>query len=232
MASKKIKLTDNFKKNVFINCPFDNKYRPFLKVILFTITYFELNPKISLEKVDSLEFRLEKIKNIISESKYSIHDLSRMVFVEKSELSNLQNMIESEIDEINFARMNMPFELGIDYGCRLFHPNNEINSKVTLVLDKEKYRYQRVLSDLSGCDIESYDNNPENLMGVLIDWISHNMDNVKHESTSELYGLFEDYEADFYNKFINSGYKDSEINSLPLNLYLVKLKESFGYTSI
>jgi hypothetical protein len=64
-------------KNVFINCPFDNKYFPLLKPLLFTIIYLDLVPKIS-ETSDSGQIRLNKIKELMSESKYSIHDLSRM----------------------------------------------------------------------------------------------------------------------------------------------------------
>jgi hypothetical protein len=80
-------------KNVFINCPFDNKYFPLLKPLLFTIIYLDLVPKIS-ETSDSGQIRLNKIKELMSESKYSIHDLSRM----------------EPLKENDFPRFNMPFE--------------------------------------------------------------------------------------------------------------------------
>jgi len=88
-----------FERSVFINCPFDSKYYFLLKPLLFTIVDLGFNPKIALERSDSCENRITKIEELIKESKYSIHDLSRIRSVKKNEI----------------YRMNMPFELGIDY---------------------------------------------------------------------------------------------------------------------
>lgn len=91
---------ENYFKNVFINCPFDDKYFDLLQTLVFTISYYGFTPRISLENSDSGPSRLDKIIQLISESKYSIHDLSRL----QSKSANEYN------------RLNMPFELGIDYG--------------------------------------------------------------------------------------------------------------------
>lgn len=64
-------------ENVFVNCDFDNFYFPLLKPLLFTLAYLDFVPKIS-EKSDSGEVRLLKIKELMSLSQFSIHDLSRM----------------------------------------------------------------------------------------------------------------------------------------------------------
>src|SRR5689334_12727615 len=97
-----------FRASVFINCPFDEQYKPLLEVILFTLLYAGLIPRLASEKSDSLEPRVEKIVRLIKECKYSIHDLSRV----KSAKAN------------EFSRLNMPFELGIDYGCRRIAKNH------------------------------------------------------------------------------------------------------------
>jgi len=89
-----------FGKNVFINCPFDEAYRPLLEPLLFTIVSFGYCPRIAAERSDSGESRLSKIAELVAESKYSIHDLSRLKAPKAGALQ----------------RMNMPFELGIDYG--------------------------------------------------------------------------------------------------------------------
>ena len=68
----------NYKRNVFVNCPFDDKYFDLLKILVFTVLYFKYTPRISLESSDSGQLRLEKIKNLIQESQLSIHDLSRL----------------------------------------------------------------------------------------------------------------------------------------------------------
>ena len=92
-------MVDEFEKNVFINCPFDEDYRQILLGIVFTILYFGYKPRLSSESADSAETRIQKILCLIEESKFGIHDLSRIVSTGKDE----------------HYRMNMPFELGIDY---------------------------------------------------------------------------------------------------------------------
>lgn len=94
----------SFEDNVFINCPFDEEYHALLRPILFTTIYLGLKPRIALERSDSGEPRITKIIELIRESKYAIHDLSRLKARRKGE----------------FFRLNMPFELGIDVGCRTF----------------------------------------------------------------------------------------------------------------
>jgi len=91
-----------FETNVFINCPFDEDYLPLLRPLLFTLVYLGYSPRIASERSDSAENRVDKICGLIRESMYSIHDLSRLRAREVGE----------------FYRMNMPFELGIEYGCR------------------------------------------------------------------------------------------------------------------
>jgi hypothetical protein len=93
-----------FEANVFVNCPFDARYLPLLRPLLFTVIYLELKPRIALEAMDAGQARLDKIVNLIRDSKFAIHDLSRSEAAREGEL----------------YRLNMPFELGIDFGCRLF----------------------------------------------------------------------------------------------------------------
>ncbi|MCZ2845267.1 MAG: hypothetical protein O2U61_02015, partial [Candidatus Bathyarchaeota archaeon] len=113
-------------KSVFVNCPFDNEYFKLLKPLLFTLIYIGLKPRIS-ETSDSREVRLHKIKEMMEDSKFSIHDLSRM----------------EPLTEDKLPRFNMPFECGIDFGIKLSNPQKYQNKKF-LILEKEQYRYQRV----------------------------------------------------------------------------------------
>jgi hypothetical protein len=69
----------NFTNSVFINCPFDNEYLPLLKPLLFILIKLGFNPRIALERSDSGEIRLNKILELIESSKFSIHDLSRLI---------------------------------------------------------------------------------------------------------------------------------------------------------
>lgn len=54
-----------FETNVFVNCPFDEKYLPLLRPLLFTVIYLGLKPRIALEAIDSGELRLTKIVGLI-----------------------------------------------------------------------------------------------------------------------------------------------------------------------
>ena len=133
---------DSFELNAFVNCPFDDEYEPLLQAILFTLVRFGLRPRISSETHDSGETRLERILELIRSSQFSIHDLSRF-----------QAKQEGEI-----YRLNMPFELGLDIGCRRFG-GGRLAGKRTLVLEEQRYQYQKSLSDLAGCDVEAHDGN-------------------------------------------------------------------------
>lgn len=77
----------SFDRNVFINFPFDEEYLPLLRALLFTILYLGLNPRIALESLDSGRPRIEKVVRLIKESRYAIHDLSRLRAREAGEYS-------------------------------------------------------------------------------------------------------------------------------------------------
>jgi len=181
-------------KNVFINCPFDNQYFILLKPLLFSIIYIDLNPQIS-ETSDSGEIRLHKIKNLMLHSKYSIHDLSRMEPMKNKEL----------------PRFNMAFECGIDFGIKLSNPVTMADKKF-LILDKEDFRYQRVISDISGNDIKSHKNNPEQIIKVIRDWFKPTNPNIPRHK--EIWLAFAEFEFD-YEKILNSeGYDPKDIHAL------------------
>ena len=85
----------NYEDNVFINCPFDEEYRPMFRAMVFVIHDAGFIARCALEAENSAQARLDKILNIIDECKYGIHDLSR------TELSHNSGL----------PRFNMPFEL-------------------------------------------------------------------------------------------------------------------------
>lgn len=180
-------------ENVFINCPFDNQYFTLLKPLLFTLIYIELKPQIS-ETSDSGEVRLHKIKALMSNSKYSIHDLSRMEPIKDGEL----------------PRFNMPFECGIDFGIKMTNPDNA--TKKFLILEKEQFRYQKVISDISGNDIKAHKNDPEQVIKVIRDWFKPtNQDIPRHK---EIWLAYAEFEFD-YEEILNSeGYDPKDIHAL------------------
>ena len=146
-------MTD-FSRNVFVNCPFDDEYRPLLRALLFTVIDCRLNPRIASESYDSGQARVEKIRKLIQRSQWSIHDLSRM----------------EPLSQDALPRFNMPFELGLDFGAKFFGSAG-LRRKRFLILEKGRYRYQRVLSDISGNDIAAHRNEPEKLVRGVRQWI-------------------------------------------------------------
>lgn len=144
----------NYSKNVFINCPFDDKYFELREVLVFTIIYFGFIPRLGLESSDSGEYRLEKIIALIEESQYSIHDLSRLQAETIGEIS----------------RLNMPFELGLDYGLRRF--NTDYSDKRSLILSTNPFDYRQAISDINGADIKNHDDDLVTMISCLRAWFS------------------------------------------------------------
>ncbi len=129
---------DDFDRNVFVNCPFDEDYDRILQAVLFCLVRFGLKPRIASERSDADEPRISKILELIQSSRYSIHDLCRCQAREEGE----------------YYRLNMPFELGLDLGCR-HYGGGRLKEKVILVLEEKRYRYQAAISDLAGSDVEA-----------------------------------------------------------------------------
>jgi hypothetical protein len=68
-------------------------------------------------------------------------------------------------------RLNMPFELGLDIGCRRFGHSHHA-TKRCLILETEQYRYQAAISDIAGSDIAAHNNKPKRVSEVVRNWFS------------------------------------------------------------
>lgn len=195
-------LNKDFSKSVFINCPFDDQYIPLLRSILFVIIYLGFTPRIALERFDSGEARINKIIDLIKASKFSIHDLSRIKSSEKSE----------------YFRLNMSFELGVDIGCRIFK-DGQAKDKKCLILEKEKYRYQRALSDLSNSDIKNHNNEPEEVIRQIRDWFVVN-ELERADSGTIIWESFNEFMADFYLRRKDEGFREKDILRMPISEFM------------
>ncbi|MFA7419335.1 MAG: hypothetical protein WCZ90_06575 [Melioribacteraceae bacterium] len=187
-----------FETNVFVNCPFDDDYRKLLLPIVFTLKYLGYNPKMALQRVDSAESRIDKIITLIKESKFGIHDLSRIVSTKENE---------------NY-RMNMPFELGIDYGCKKLR-DGVWSTKQILILEKEKYRYQKALSDLSGSDIKNHDDDPAKVIMAVRDWFV-TTESKRADSGNKIWHSYNDFQAFLYDELIEKdGHESVAVVQIP-----------------
>ncbi|MFB3904270.1 MAG: hypothetical protein ACE15E_12540 [Acidobacteriota bacterium] len=195
-----------FEKCVFINCPFDQDFKPLLRAILFTVIECGLEPRIASERADSAEIRLQKIVDLIRTCRLSIHDLSRMKAARKGAL----------------ARFNMPFELGIDFGCRIFG-GEDLGHKQILVLERERYRYQKALSDISGNDIEAHDNDPETLIRKLRNWLCTTL-GCDLPAGTVIWYRFTDFLTSVQLQLEGAGYSLRDIDEMPTAEFIRKIR--------
>ena len=66
-----------YNRNVFINCPFDPAYRDLFRAIVFAVVDCGFEVRCAMEIGDAAEVRIDKIRRLIEESRFGIHDLSR-----------------------------------------------------------------------------------------------------------------------------------------------------------
>ena len=140
---------------VFINCPFDDEYKPIRDAIVFAIYDCGFIPRCALEENNGGNVRFDKIQKIIGECKFGVHDISR-----------------TELDNHNgLPRFNMPLELGVFLGAKRFGDTRQ-KAKNCLILDRDQYRYQQFISDIAGQDIRSHNSDAHQVIGLIRGWLS------------------------------------------------------------
>ena len=128
----------------------------------------------------------------MKESKYSVHDLSKMRSVQEGE----------------YYRMNMPFELGLDYGIGG-------DEKVFLIFENEPYKLKIALSDINGWDVRPHLDKPETLVMEFRRWIVVNRDlppTLKSFSSSDIWYKYNDFYGSFSDYMTIHHLKDEEIS--------------------
>jgi hypothetical protein len=188
--------------DVFINCPFDDEYWPLLRPLVFTVVFLQFKPRLALESLDSSVPRIGKILQMISESTYGIHDLSRLKARTRGE----------------YYRLNMPFELGLDFGHKNFVKANP--PKQILVLEKERHQYQRALSDLAGCDIETHNNDPAEMIRAVRDWFRSNILRRPILGATGIWNLFNDFMYDLHEICVKRGFSEDDFGKMAMTEFI------------
>lgn len=192
-----------YNNQVFINCPFDLEYINLYRASIFSIIGSGFFPRCSREINNGNKTRIDNIVQLIRECRYGIHDLSRV-----------------ELD-INFSlpRFNMPFEYGVFYGSQHFGDEAQ-KKKCSLVLEKEEYRYQKFLSDISGIDVTAHNNSIDKIILKIRDWL-HTSSKRKNmptgEEITEKFYIFEDYMVNLCQRN-NRNYVDMPYKELVQNM--------------
>ncbi len=186
------------KTKVFINCPFDDGYRPIFRALVFCILYLDRYPVFS-ENRSSDKIRINEIIKLIKESKLGIHDLSR-------------NKAKSAGD---LPRFNMPFELGLDIGSKRFGGLKYSKRKI-LVFDTSPHNYDKFIGDISGQDIESHNDDPETVIIKVRDWLSRIYKNLP--GASKIWKAYNQFRDDLPRRLSNN-FSPAEVEIMQIGDY-------------
>ncbi len=186
-----------FDRSVFINCPFDEAYEPILQAVAFCVVFMGFHPRLAPEEADNAKPRLKRILKLIKGSKYGIHDLSR-----------------SRPDPgTEFARLNMPFELGLDFACRAF-ARGRCASKAILVLEHDSHDSKRALSDISGWDVSAHGSEYQKAVREVRRWLVAKAGACR-VGPSKILSRYEDFQAWYWEHQRATGASDDDIKAYP-----------------
>jgi hypothetical protein len=186
-----------FERSVFINCPFDDEFAPILQAVAFCVCDLGFVPRLAPEVADNATSRLDRITEIIRRSKYGVHDLSRCRSEEAEE----------------YSRMNMPFELGLDHGCRLYG-EGQLNQKAILILEHTRYDYQKALSDISGWDIHAHVGDHIEAVRAVSLWL-HRQAGATKTGASKILGNYATFQEWYWERELNAGSSEDDIRAYP-----------------
>lgn len=183
-----------YNSSVFINCPFDDDYRPLFRALMFTIEACGFHPRCTLEVEDSGETRAEKLIRLIRTSRFGIHDISR-----------------TELNPDGLPRFNMPYEFGLFVGLKNSRERGQ-SRKVVLVLDHERYRYQKYLSDIAGQDIQSHEKRADLVITRVRNWLQHHA-STDLPGSAAMVQLFEDFNRDLPTWLAGLGKTEADLDN-------------------
>lgn len=150
-----------YDRSVFINCPFDDGYRRIFHAIVYTVHECGFTARCSLEVEDGGEERIRRVKRLIRECRYGVHDISRVDLDRRTGL----------------PRFNMPLELGLFLGAQEY--GDELQArKRSLILDAEPYRYREFCSDIAGQEVRAHRNDPGRAMAAVRALLATSSDGV------------------------------------------------------
>lgn len=138
-------------KNVFINCPFDESYRSLFEAVVFTTVACGYDPRCARENTDTGHRRLDFLINQIQDCRLGIHDLSR----------------ERATKAKEYARFNLPFELGVHLAVREYGIYADPKSMRMLILESQQYELQKALSDINSLDPKCHNHREDKLISCV-----------------------------------------------------------------
>lgn len=185
----------SYNKSVFINCPFDAKYQPLFRAMVFVVLRAGFYARSALEESDSGEVRLTKIYRIVEECRFGIHDLSRT---------------ESHS---GWPRFNMPFELGLFLAAKHFG-TDEQDRKISLVFERTAHSYERFISDIKGQDVEAHQNDPRRMVTIIRNWLATNASGSAIPGGAALWNDYQKFRRWLPGKCMRAKLREKELTFL------------------
>ncbi len=120
----------------------------------------------------------------------------------------------------------MPFELGIDYGCRAFYGKG-CEEKKFLILEEKNYQTKKALSDLAGCDMQAHNKDVTTAIRKVRNWLVSEA--ALPSTTVGAKKIWDAYTTDFqewhYEKMLVKGFSEDDIRDYPTSELLTAMQE-------
>ena len=94
-----------------------------------------------------------------------------------------------------------------------------MKSKKILILDTERYHYQKVISDISGQDISAHNDEPKTLILKVRNWLSSNTEDIVLASTNEIWIAYNQF-IDDLTSILSATYTEEELKEMPISDYI------------
>lgn len=199
--------TPQFENSIFVNCPFDEEFAPLLQAIAFCLTDMGFFPRLAPENADNAANRLDRIIDLIRSSKFGIHDLSRCKSTSVGE----------------YARLNMPFELGLDHACARFG-GGQMAGKAILILEESRYDYQKGLSDISGWDIHAHDGDFIKVVRIVVSWLIRQA-GADPVGPAKIQGNYLTFQEWYWEREMARGASEDDIKAYPTVQVVAAMRE-------
>ena len=91
-------------------------------------------------------------------------------------------------------------------------------------MEKERFRYQKALSDFSGSDIKNHNDEPKELVREVRNWFVQTT-SLHPTSGTKIWEDFNEFMADFRQKREEQGYRGKDLQTMPTQEYVDFIKE-------
>jgi len=186
-----------FERSVFINSPFDDDFAPILQAIAFCVADLNFFPRLAPENADNGTARLERIIELVRQSRFGIHDLSRCKATGAGE----------------YYRLNMPFELGLDHAAARFG-EGALSSKSLLILEESRFDSQKSLSDISGWDVEAHGGDYIKAVRKVSRWLSQHA-GADSIGAARILAHYQDFQQWHWERELARGASEDDIREYP-----------------